>query len=368
MDIELCNTECLTKLIFDEQIFSFLANIPKSKTDSLMLNEQKLFFESILNIERLELSNNINIALLLPEKVIGRYSELTAKTVFSYLLNRNKKFKVKSYFIGNENNESISKALENIHRDGFKFVIAPMTVKGAKIVGNLDSSLYIYFPTIFTSEIENKNRRMFFGGINYELQITQLTKYINDRNISLFYDDSLKGKELNSMVLTELDKTKPRTRISFNMAVSRENSDFSNLFKDRNDTVGNIYFLNTTKVKSSILLAQLTSFDQEPSLILSTQTNYSPVLLSMTQPYDRKNMLIANSISDDNQDIADTNALFNNDITYDAINYSTTLGVDFLFHLISGQKRLYKEPLVNNQIIYSIRIMKPLQASFSEIE
>ena len=363
-----CDNECLTNFILNEQVFSFLANVPQKDTNSLVLNEQKLILESLLNIERLKLLNEIRIALILPEKVIGRYSELTAKAVFSYLLNRDKKFQVKSYFIGDENNTSIKKALEDIHRDKFQFVIAPMTIKGANIISNLNSNLYIYFPTIFVSEMKNKNMRMFFGGINYKSQIKQLSKYINNRRISLFYDDSKKGKELNSMVLRELHQRRRRPRISFNMAISRENSDFSNLFKDRNDTVGNIYFLNTTKVKSSILLAQLTSFDQEPSLILSTQINYSPVLLSMTQYYDRKKMLIANSISNRNTKIVDTNSLFNNDITYDWINYSTTLGVDFLYHLISGNKRLYKEPLRNNQIIYSTRIMKPLQASFSEIE
>jgi len=363
-----CNSKCLTNLIIKGKVFTFLANM-SNNVNNFALKEQKLILESVLNIKNNSSLDEIKIALLLPDKIIGRYSESTTKTVFSYLLTKKHKFQVKSYFIDVESRKSISRALNQINRDKFKFVIAPMTNRGATIISKLNPEIFIYFPTIHSSEIKDRSKYMFFGGIDYKAQIRKLVRYIKNRKISLFYDSSKKGRELNSIVVSELKRSKKRVRISLNRSVSKKHSDFSHLFKDNNKTIGNTYFLNTTKVKSSILLAQLTSFDQEPSLILSTQINYTPIILSMTQPYDRKKMLIANSISNiDNKKIVDTNLLFNNDIKYDWINYSTTVGIDYLFHLMSGKKRLYRERFVDNQLQYRIRVMKPLEAKFLEVK
>jgi len=363
-----CNSSCLTDLIIEEQIFSFLAQLPDD-IDNFVLKEQRLILESLLNISNSSSLDEIRVALLLPDKIIGRYSESTIKTVFAYLLTKDHKFHIKSYFIDKEDNRSISTALENINRDNFRFVIAPMTSKGAKVIAKLNPDIYLYFPTIHSLEIEERTPYMFFGGINYKVQIEKLVSYIGDRNISLFYDSSKKGKALNSMVLSELNRSKPDNIISIKRTVSKDSSNFSNLFKDNNKTFGNSYFLNTTQVQSSILLAQLTSYDQEPSIVLSTQINYTPILLSMTQPYDRKEMLIANSISNiENRLVVETNSIFNNDIVYDWINYSTTVGIDYIFHMMSGKKRFYKEHFIDNQLIYSIRIMKPLEAKFLELK
>lgn len=363
-----CDNICLNKFILDEQIFSFLANVP-DKVNNFALKEQKLILQSIFNIKNHNESfGSLKIALLLPEKVIGRYSSSTTKAVFSYLLTKKSKFQIKSFFIDKEDNQSISKALENINKDNFKFVIAPMTLKGAKIISKLSPQTFIFFPTIHASKIKSRSKYLFFGGIDYNAQIQKLLTYQKNRRIALFYDNSVVGRKLNSTVILKLKKSLPNTRISINRAVSKKTSEFSQIFKDNNRTVGLSYFLNTTVVQSSILLAQLTSFDQEPSLILSTQINYTPTLLSMTQPSDRNKVLIANSISKINDRyITDANSLLNNDIIYDKINYSTTVGLDYFFHLITGKERIYKEVMIENQIRYSIRIMKPLRSKFAEI-
>ena len=128
-----------------------------------------------------------------------------------------------------------------------------------------------------------------------------------------------------------------------------------------------MYFINTTQDKNSIILAQLTTFDQQPSKIFTTQTNYSSLILDMTQPYDRKNVYIANIIAKDiNEQLLDTNSIFDNDIFYDWVNYSTSIGLDYFFHLTTGKFRLFNEPIINNQVDYYIRIMRPKTSKFEE--
>ena len=84
----------------------------------------------------------------------------------------------------------------------------------------------------------------------------------------------------------------------------------------------------------------------------------------MTQYGDRKNMIVANSISINKDMITEANALLSNDIVYDWINYSTTVGIDLFFNAITNTPREYPLSLVNNQISYPINLVKPSYARF----
>jgi SRSO17 transposase len=368
-DSNICQSEeCLRDHLLNGQIFSFLS-YADGELDTFALKEQKLFLSALFNVDKeSNFDKKIEVALLIPDKMIGRYSSLVSKSVLSYLLTIKQPFRIKNFYIDREDKKSILKAYQNIAREKFKFVIAPMTEKGAKIVGEITPQIYTYFPTVHSSKVYKKDEFMFFGGIDYKKQIDELVKFLQKRGkIALFYDGSKKGKELNLIVLRKMANLK--MNITSKNMVTNKTATFSNLFKEDNSTVGQSYFLNTTKVKSSILLAELTAFEQKPNVILSTQINYSPILLSMTQLNDRKNMLIANSISrKDNREIVDINSLFNNNIRYDWINYSSTLGIDYFYSIISGNSRQYKEPMIAHQIVYETRIMKPLLAKFIEVE
>ncbi len=359
--------ERLHQFLLDGDIFSFLAYSSESMK-SFSLRERRLVLNSLFNVSTPREFDGIKIALLLPENIIGRYSSFTTKAVTSYLLSKKSEFQLKNYFIKDESNETVSSALEEIMRDEVQFVVALMSINGAKVVNELSPNLFIYFPTVNRSKVETDSNYLYFGGIDYQRQIENLLSYYKGGQIALYYDASSRGEELNSIVMRELNISHPDANITMVKSISKSDSDFSKIYKDNNDTVGSSYFLNTTKVKSSILLAQLTSFDQEPELILSTQNNYTPILLSMTQYADRKSMIIANSISGSfDETIGDINSLLNNDIHYDWINYSTTVGVDYFYHLMSGEERSYRESIVNNQINYTIRFMKPIEAKFLEV-
>lgn len=359
--------ERLHQFILDGEIFSFLAYADDG-LKSFALQERKLVLNSLFHIETKREFRGINIALLLPEPIIGRYSSFITKAVTSYLVSKGSDFRVKSYFVDNEDNQTLASAIEEIIKDKFKFVIAPMTQSGVSIIETLSPELFIYFPTIHKEKVGKSSNLFYFGGIDYKEQIKKLLNNFDGGEISLFYDKSSKGEELNQIVYSELNSSYPDANITVVRGVGKRDSDFSDLYKDKNDSWGSSFFINTTKIKSSILLSQLTAYEQEPKLIMSTQINYTPILLSMTQPNDRSKLLIANSISNGDETISDINYLLNNDITYDWINYSTTLGVDYFYHLISGESRSYSEQIIDNQIIYKTHLMRSLEAKFLEVE
>lgn len=366
-DNQVYSEEELQQLILDGQIFTFLAHAD-GELKSFALQERRLVLNSLFNVQMEREFQGVNIALLLPESIIGRYSSSITKAVIAYLSSKDEAFRVKSYFIENEDNQTLALVIEDIIRDGFRFVIAPMTERGVLNIEHLSPQLFVYFPTIHKDRVNSKSNFFYFGGINYKEQIKKLLSNFDGGQISLFYDNSPKGKELNQIVYNELNNSFPDANITVVRGVGRRDSDFSDLYKDNNDSNNSSFFINTTKVKSSILLSQLTVYEQNPKLIMSTQINYTPILLSMTQPKDREKVLIANSISNGDKRIADINYLLNNDIVYDWINYSTTVGIDYFYHLITGKNRVYTEQIVDNQVIYKIHLMRSLEGKFLEVE
>ncbi len=111
-------------------------------------------------------------------------------------------------------------------------------------------------------------------------------------------------------------------------------------------------------------MSQLTLYDTNATNVLSTQINYDPLILSMTQYEDRKNMIIANSITQNNNILIETNSLLGNDIVYDWINYTTTVGVDYFFNLATREDREYDIALAENQMIYPIELLNPSKYRF----
>jgi SRSO17 transposase len=115
-------------------------------------------------------------------------------------------------------------------------------------------------------------------------------------------------------------------------------------------------------------MSQLTLYDVNTSSVLSTQINYNPELLLLTQPKDREHMLIANSINYHNNIMIESNSLLQNNIVYDWINYATTIGADYFYHLITSAHREYPQEMIEHQIEYPISIVKPTFSRFITVE
>jgi hypothetical protein len=360
--VEVCDDNCLKQLLKEEQIFSFLAQANNQMIDK-KLSEAKMIYASYFNLEQASHDSDFKVAMLIPNKVIGKYAVSISNAVFSYLLAKNESFELKTYHLKDEDNDTISSALEDIKRDGFSYVIAPLTIKGAEAVVLANPKLNIYIPTIHKSDLTTTAQGMYFGGIDYKAQIEALLEYA-EGYAGLFYDPSKLGKRLNDTVEEIID---PKW-VRFSSVITRKKSNLEKYLKSNELLQNGTIFVNTSTVRSGIVLSQLTLFGIEPAAILSTQINFNPLLLSITQEKDRRNMFIANSIEGHNSVFIEANKMLENDIEHDRINYATMVGVDYFLSAVTSQKREYSEEIEDNQVVYPIAIYRPTRHGFVRVD
>ncbi len=361
LDPYLCDEECLQTFIDNDMIFSFLAHTP-TKLENETQNQFRIMNISILNIGSLINNEKVRIAMLLPTKKIGKYASSTTNAALAYLITKNQSFELKSYKIKTESIEDITIALDNIMKDGFSHIIAPLTSKGADTMIEIDPQINIFFPTIHKSDTNAISSKLFFGGIDYKAQSDLLlNKAVSP--LVIFYDDSSIGEKLT---FYEENKFKyiDQFNKSIKYSISRQRTNLQDEMKNNEDINASTCFINTPIIKTSMIMSQLTLYDANVTNILSTQINYDPLILSMTQYADREKMLIANSITQDNNILIQTNALLSNDIKYDWINYTTTVAIDYFFSLLTNDDREYNIQLIDNQMLYPIEILQPSLSRF----
>ena len=392
-----CDTDCLYKLIEEERFFSFLAHA-KDKIDDPVLNDILLMQTALFNVERLRLYSELKIAMLLPYRIIGRYAYSTTNAAFAYYLTKNRAFELKTYHAESEEKEELKSVLQQIEEDGFHYVIAPLTQTGAHNVVTLDLPMHIYFPTVHKDDLNITTDYIYYGGINYKKQLESLMPYANTP-LTVFYDKNDLGKKLTELTHEEylyaFDQNITQDRIMFkneddeymsveemqdlnlsyaatprfySFPIEKRVSNLESQLKDNTKIVEGSFLLNTPVVKSAMVMSQLTLYDMNASNVLSTQINYNPELLLLTQPKDRENMLIANSINYHNNIMIESNALLQNNIIYDWINYATTIGADYFYHLITSAHREYPQEMIANQIEYPISIVKPTFSRFITVK
>ena len=370
-----CDETCLKSYLEHGKIFSFLAHANEGMLKSRELQDAKNIYVSVFNLGSMIITNELKIAMLLPYKKIGKYATTTTQSTFAYLMTRNNSFELKSFSIDNESKEEIQKAVEQIQKEGYYYVIAPMTLEGAKNLIELAPQLNVYFPTINKNDCNCSQENFYFGAIDYKAQSEVLLKEATSPLV-IFYDNSSIGKklsqiqeelflgdsiDLDSMLLSPKEYEHKKV---IKYPIASRTTNLERELKDNTKIDGASVILDTPLVKSGMIMSQLTLYDINTTNILSTQINYDPLILSITQYEDRKNMIIANSITKENKVLIETNALLENDIKYDWINYTTTIGIDYFFNMITNLPREYDIPLEENQMIYPIELMQPSYASF----
>jgi SRSO17 transposase len=147
--------------------------------------------------------------------------------------------------------------------------------------------------------------------------------------------------------------------------IDKNEKNFRNIVTDsrlRNSTL----FLNTDIVKTSLILSQLRSYDIYPKVVFSTQLNYDPLLMTLTQDKDRDRLIVANSIDVVDKELRDDIANLGGNIVYEWVDYSTLVGINYLYY---GQNSsLVPTKIENNQAIYTPRLFKSTEYGFSEIK
>jgi len=372
-----CDRGCLTDLIRHEQVFSLLAQMPEPVEDAA-LNEQRLIYVSLFNLDGAEIGKGVRFALLLPEKVIGRYAASTTNSVLAYLLGKNRDFELKTFQIGDESPEAIRRGLSNIIREHFHYVIAPLTKQGAETVARQHPLCNVFFPTVNVadltdSDIHPSGGRLYFGGIDYKKQIDMLMKEATPPLV-VFYDTSALGEELKEAVVASYTKQFGEGIMSYGdggiyaYPVDKRTTNLKSILKDNEKLQHGTFFLNTPLVKSGMIMSQLTLYDVNASHVFSTQIGYNTMLFDITQPQDREQMLVANSIGFQNGVLIESNKLLQNDIQYDWINYATTLGADYFYHLTTQTPREYTIPVEEHQIAYPVTLYRSEASRFVPVE
>ncbi len=386
-----CDNDCLQAYLDDGQIFTFLA-IADSKLECMELEDERMIYTNLLNVRSNELiPEELRIAMILPYKRIGRYAYSTSNAVFAYLLSRNHEFELKNFQIEDESPEELARVLEEIKDQEFHYVIAPLTKSGADTLVAQEDELNIFFPTIHKDDLNTTSENIYFGAIDYKEQIKRLAHY-SSSPLVVMYDKSAKGKKLYAQtkevymdknvsfiktsrekVYKELDKEyssrlEPRKKRVIAYGIDRKTTNFKWYLENNRKIQFGSFFLNTPVIKTTMLLSQLNTYDTNVTNVLSTQINYDPLIFSMTQEIDRKEMYIANSLNINNNTLIEANSLLSNDIVYDWINYASSVGADYFYHAITHTERTYQLPIVDNQVLYPISIVKPEGTRFKVIE
>jgi SRSO17 transposase len=369
-----CNEECLQEYLQKDLIFSFLAHADK-RLEDIELNNARNIYISILNLGAFNSGAKLKIAILLPYKKIGKYASSTVNASFAYLITKTNPFTLKSYKIADENASTLQETFQKIQNDGFDYIIAPLTKEGANNLSMITTQATVYFPTLHVKDINSSAPNFLFGAIDYEAQSDKLLQEAVSPLV-IFSDKSLIGKKLAHYQEEKFLSMNNERENSFEETLQEEEKKVIKYFISKrttnlekylkeNESINNAsFFINTPVVKSGMILSQLTLYDTNASNVLSTQINYDPLILSMTQYKDREKMLVANSIIEENDLVTETNSLLGNDVVYDWINYATTIGMDYFYSIITGEQREYKIPLQNNQMLYKIELLQPGYSRF----
>ena len=304
---------------------------------------------------------NVKIALLVPKKVIGAYANSVSNSIISYLLFKDRQFQFEVFDSKDEEESSLIQKIEEIRAKGYQFVIAPLTAKGAEIVIKTTPDLLVFIPTINKHEMGGAGGNIIFGGIDYKRQIDVLLNYANDK-VVLFNDGSRRSNELSNYI-----KEQAYERMVYAKDIKNIKTDLSGVIKRNSKLKKSSIFLNMPIVKSSLVASQLTQHAVNPHVLLSTQVNYNPLLLKLTQFKDREFFYIANSILYMDKRLKDINLLLGNNPDYSWIDYSSSIGIDYIFANNLGDMRVFEEDIYQNQIEYKVRIEKAGDSSFEPL-
>jgi len=288
------------------------------------------------------------IAIIFPSKVVSKYASGTINTVLSQMFLNKETFGLEVIDTYDESKQNIDNAINELDAKGYKNILMLVTNTGLYHLENNSkiNQMKIYVPLIHKKNSTSSLSNVVYGGIDYEEQIDTLFKYSNGKN-SLFSTQTPLGNRLQKMILQK----SPNIHLDTNIDLDKNN--YKSIVSNRrlNDST---LFINTSIIKTSILLSQLRAYETKPYVILSTQLNYTPLIISLTQYLDRKNFLIANSIEAANLEIEEITSLLDADIIYNWVNYSTLIGINYLLK----NKSFEFNPIVKNQVQYRTTVYK----------
>ncbi len=303
------------------------------------------------------------IAVLYPSKVVGKYAKSTVNAIIAYLIYNNKEFEVISFDSYDEESLNILSQIKKIEEQDFKKVIALFTQKGYETLNRTHALHFakVYFPLINKNEVTLPKDNFVFGGISYEKQV-KLLKTLSSEKSTMFYVPSYLGNKLKALYDTEFADTNPITKV-----IQINNNKYQYIMNDER-IVYNTVLLNTPIIKTSIIMSQLTAYEIDPIRILSTQLNYNPLLVKLTQPRDRSNFFVVSSIGKVDSFIEEYADLLGADITYNWVDYSSLVGTEYLMNLDTDEnKKIIETEIEDNQVQYEPKLFRGTSYGFKQV-
>ncbi|WP_353662612.1 hypothetical protein [Hydrogenimonas sp. SS33] len=346
LDTENYDEYDLQRLLDEGQVFTFLAK--SAHVSNPRLKTLRQTYMAMFNIAGGTAGATVRIAFIVP-KIIGKYARTTTRSALGYLIDRGTPFEMDVYPLSDEGNATIDEALAQIGSRLYDLVVAPVTTKGAAYLCSRSLNHRLYIPTLHKSRSECGNDMVTFGGIDYEKQVETLSYLVESNATTVSVTDgSPLSQRLDAMVRMHLDVD--------DMLTLPRNGYYKNIIARHEDLNQSTLFLNTPILKSSLFLTQLTLADFKPALVLSTQLNYSPLLLTLTQYHDRENMVLASSIGKMDAFAGENIALLGEDVRFNWLNYATVVGIDTAYMQATGNRRLTEESTIDGAVDYSLRL------------
>lgn len=359
-EVELVNVEKKDKIEKkdtrnEKQINEFNNELESDFDSSLQNNQEHILEENFLT----KTKESMQITLIYPSKILSRYGNSAFATLNAYFLYNDMNFKIKVIDSINQNEESIKSAFDELKKSSIKNAIVLMTKESMDVINTLDGleNHKLYFPLINKYELENPKDDFIFGSISYYDHLVKLNE-ISTENRYMFYEKNYVGKLLNSYYET-LPYLNNKT-----IEVQRRNNNFKSLINNKNMNNKSI-FLNTSIVKTSIILSQLTVYDIEAKNILSTQLNYNPILIDLTQESDRKRFIVSNSIEEVDKKLIDIAFNLGANLKFNWVDYSTLVGISYLHN--NNLNYLVKNKIIENQVLYKVKLFKATKSGFKEL-
>ena len=301
----------------------------------------------------------MKVAFIYPSNLVSKYAKSSISTVSGYLSHQNSDYELIVIDTETENSGKIASAFQQVRDENIKNVIALFTPNSVGTLNNVvTSDLKVYLPLIEKKDVSTSNNSLIFGSISYEDQIKKLSSYSSGSDV-MFYQDSNLGSKLKRAYESVVSDAR------FKREISKNENNFKGIVTG-SGLSGSTLFLNTDIVKTSMILSQLRAYDVYPKVILSTQLNYDPLLMTLTQEQDREQFILANSIDVVDKELRDNISTFGGNIQYEWVDYSTLVGINYLYY--GKNSNLVPTKIENNQAVYTPRLFKCTEYGFLEIK
>lgn len=308
-------------------------------------------------------SKGKNIAIVYAIHDIGKYSIEAINTANTYLSAKQKDYNFFVYDIEDETQNNFDTIIQQLHDNDIKDVIFLVTDKKIEYLLRRDiiREFNLYFPLVNIDSIDDRTmikENMIFGGIDYAVQFEKIFSDAKNKQGIIYeiYDN----KPISQILHNKLMKLDAPFESIF---LSEDNPNYTLLFKRYKQLNQSIVILNTSIIKSAILLSQLRANDIKPLQIYATQINYTSLIFHLTQAKDREDLKIVNMISDLPKTLSSYYDVSGNDIRYNWVNYSTLIGLEYLF---SKKNEIFGNKIINNQVQYDLNFIQVNKTNFTK--